>query len=104
MSFTDLPAVNAGLNSLSTVLLTAGFVFIKRGNKTAHRNCMVAALVTSTGAVRGPCTPIGVRRGWRGRRPPDLVRHGPAFPAIPSGTASSRRGAGPSKWKSTTNP
>ena len=48
MSFTDLPAVNAGLNSLSTLLLTLGFVFIKRGNKTAHRNCMVGALVTST--------------------------------------------------------
>jgi len=48
MNFTDLPAVNACLNSLSTLLLTAGFVFIKRGNKTAHRNCMVGALVTST--------------------------------------------------------
>lgn len=48
MSFTDLPAVNAGLNSLATVLLAAGFIFIKRGNKIAHRNCMVAALVTST--------------------------------------------------------
>lgn len=48
MSFTDLPAVNACLNSLSTILLTLGFVFIKRGNKTAHRNCMVGALVTST--------------------------------------------------------
>ena len=48
MSFSDLPAVNACLNSLSTVLLTVGFVFIKRGNKIAHRNCMVGALVTST--------------------------------------------------------
>ena len=48
MSFTDLPAVNAALNGLSAALLTAGFVFIKRGNKTAHRNCMVSALVTST--------------------------------------------------------
>jgi len=48
MSFTDLPAVNACLNSLSTVLLTVGFVFIKRGNKNAHRNCMIGALVTST--------------------------------------------------------
>ena len=48
MSFTDLPAVNACLNSLSTVLLTVGYVFIKRGNKNAHRNCMVGALVTST--------------------------------------------------------
>jgi uncharacterized membrane protein YozB (DUF420 family) len=48
MSFTDLPLVNACLNGLSTVLLTAGFVFIKRGRKLAHRNCMLAALVTST--------------------------------------------------------
>jgi uncharacterized membrane protein YozB (DUF420 family) len=48
MSFTDLPAINAGLNSLSTMLLTVGFVFIKRGQKTAHRNCMIGALVTST--------------------------------------------------------
>lgn len=48
MSFTDLPAVNASLNGLSAALLTAGFVCIKRGNKTAHRNCMVAALATST--------------------------------------------------------
>jgi uncharacterized membrane protein YozB (DUF420 family) len=48
MTFQDLPAVNATLNALSAVLLTAGFIFIKRGNKTAHRNCMAAALVSST--------------------------------------------------------
>lgn len=48
MSFTDLPLINACLNGLSTILLTAGFVFIKRGNQLAHRNCMIAALTTST--------------------------------------------------------
>jgi len=48
MNFTDLPLVNACLNGLSTVLLTAGFIFIKRGRKIAHRNCMICALVTST--------------------------------------------------------
>ena len=48
MNFTDLPAVNACLNGLCTALLTAGFISIKRGNKIAHRNCMIAALVTST--------------------------------------------------------
>lgn len=48
MSFTDLPVVNACLNGLSVLLLTAGFVFIKRGNKLAHRQCMLGALVTST--------------------------------------------------------
>ena len=47
MSIYDLPAVNASLNCLSAVFLTLGFVFIKRGNKTAHRNCMVSAFCTS---------------------------------------------------------
>ena len=48
MSLTDLPAVNACLNGLSAVFLTTGYVFIRRGNKIAHRNCMVSAFVTST--------------------------------------------------------
>ncbi|MEI6193151.1 MAG: DUF420 domain-containing protein [Verrucomicrobiota bacterium] len=47
MTVHDLPAVNASLNSLSAVFLTLGFIFIKRGNKIAHRNCMVAAFSTS---------------------------------------------------------
>jgi uncharacterized membrane protein YozB (DUF420 family) len=48
MTFSNLPAVNASLNGLSVVLLTAGYIFIRRGNKIAHRNCMVSALVTSS--------------------------------------------------------
>lgn len=47
MTFQDLPAVNAALNAVSAVLLTAGFIFIKRGHKTAHRNCMISAFCTS---------------------------------------------------------
>jgi len=47
MTVHDLPAVNAALNGLSAVFLTAGFVFIKRGNKIAHRNCMITAFCTS---------------------------------------------------------
>lgn len=47
MTVTELPAVNACLNGLSAVFLAMGFAFIKRQNKTAHRNCMVAAFVTS---------------------------------------------------------
>ncbi len=38
MTLHDLPAVNATLNGLSAIFLTAGFIFIKRGNKIAHRN------------------------------------------------------------------
>jgi putative membrane protein len=47
MTIHDLPAVNATLNGLSAIFLAAGFVFIKRGNKIAHRNCMVSAFGTS---------------------------------------------------------
>lgn len=48
MNLTDLPAVNACLNGLSTVFLILGFFFIRRGRRDAHRNCMVGALITST--------------------------------------------------------
>jgi uncharacterized membrane protein YozB (DUF420 family) len=47
MSIQDLPAVNATLNGLSAIFLALGFIFIKRGNKIAHRNCMIAAFSTS---------------------------------------------------------
>ena len=47
MSILDLPVVNATLNGLSAVFLTAGYVFIRRKNRNAHRNCMIAAFITS---------------------------------------------------------
>jgi len=47
VSVHDLPAVNASLNGLSAVFLTAGFIFIRRKNKLAHRNCMLAAFSVS---------------------------------------------------------
>jgi uncharacterized membrane protein YozB (DUF420 family) len=47
MSLTDLPAVNACLNGLSAILLGTGYCFIRRRNRDAHRNCMIAAFVTS---------------------------------------------------------
>ena len=47
MNVSDLPAVNATLNGLSTVFLTLGFIFIKQGKRVAHQRCMVSALVTS---------------------------------------------------------
>ena len=42
-----LPALNAFLNGTSALLLTAGFVFIKRRNVAAHRACMLAAFGVS---------------------------------------------------------
>ena len=47
MNLSDLPTLNACLNGASTVFLSAGYYFIRKGNKTAHRNCMIAALITS---------------------------------------------------------
>lgn len=43
-----LPLVNACLNATSAALLTAGYVLIRRKRATAHRACMVSALVVST--------------------------------------------------------
>ena len=43
-----LPAVNATLNGISTVLLTSGYVLIRRGRIAQHRLCMIAAFLTST--------------------------------------------------------
>lgn len=42
-----LPGTNAALNSLSACFLTAGYIFIKRRRTIAHRNCMIAAFLTS---------------------------------------------------------
>lgn len=42
-----LPAVNAFLNSVSAVLIVAGYVLIKQKKRDAHRKAMLAAVVTS---------------------------------------------------------
>ncbi len=47
MNVHDLPVVNASLNFLSAVLLTFGYVNIKRGNRARHKKFMLAALVSS---------------------------------------------------------
>ena len=56
MSLTDLPAVNASFNGISAVLLSLGFAFIRNGRKEAHRNCMIAALCSSTLFLAGYLT------------------------------------------------
>lgn len=47
MSVTDLPALNASLNALATMLLVAGWTFVRRGDVARHRACMVGALAAS---------------------------------------------------------
>ena len=69
MSVQDIPALNAALNALATVLMTAGFIFIKRGQRDAHRAAMLSAGAVSAVfligyvahkiLVRGVHTPFG---------------------------------------------
>ena len=42
-----LATTNAVLNALATVLLVAGWTFIRRGNVRAHRSAMAAAFIVS---------------------------------------------------------
>jgi uncharacterized membrane protein YozB (DUF420 family) len=47
ISTSQLPDVNAALNSLSAVFLFAGYRFIRLKNQQAHRRCMLAAFTCS---------------------------------------------------------
>ena len=47
VSVTDLPTLNACLNTLCTLLLVRGFLQIRRGARQAHQKSMLAALVCS---------------------------------------------------------
>jgi uncharacterized membrane protein YozB (DUF420 family) len=47
MSVSDLPTLNAALNSLSAVFLFSGFLFIRSGNRDKHRVCMLTAFACS---------------------------------------------------------
>jgi putative membrane protein len=44
----DLPTVNAALNASSAAFLVAGWLFIRRGRRGAHRRAMLGALACST--------------------------------------------------------
>lgn len=69
----DIPALNAALNATATVLMTAGFLFIRKKRIAAHRTCMLSAgfvsavflvgYVAHKIMVRGVHTPFG-GEGW----------------------------------------
>jgi putative membrane protein len=79
MTISDIPPINAALNGLATVLISAGFLFIKSGKKTAHRACMFSACIVSAvflvgylahkalkGAALGPGEAIHTKFGGSG--------------------------------------
>ena len=48
MQLTDLPALNAVLNSMAAVLLVTGWLLIRRKRIHAHKRVMIAAFGVST--------------------------------------------------------
>ena len=48
LQISDFPTIDAILNATSAVLLTLGYIFIRRKNVGAHKLCMISAVVTST--------------------------------------------------------
>jgi putative membrane protein len=69
MTVQDIPTLNAALNATATMLLLAGFIFIKQGKRDAHRAAMLSAgavsalflvgYVAHKMLVRGVHTPFG---------------------------------------------
>ena len=47
ISTSDLPALNATFNLVSTVFISTGWYFIRRGAWRLHMVCMIIALITS---------------------------------------------------------
>jgi uncharacterized membrane protein YozB (DUF420 family) len=48
MAISDLPLVNASLNATSAILLTSGYLLIRRGDIRRHKVAMISACVVST--------------------------------------------------------
>jgi putative membrane protein len=47
VTVSDLPTLNAALNTVAAVLLVTGWWLIRRGRIEAHRRCMLGAFATS---------------------------------------------------------
>jgi putative membrane protein len=85
MTVQDIPALNAGLNALATVLMTVGFICIRRGRRGGHRAAMLSAGAVSAVflvgyvahkiLVRGVHTPFGGEGAIRGIYYAMLISH-----------------------------
>ena len=47
-SISDLPAINASLNLISTIFIATGWYLIRRGAWRRHVACMILAIISST--------------------------------------------------------
>src|SRR5436853_2497930 len=48
MSISDLPALNASFNLVSTIFISMGWYFIRHGEWRRHMICMITAVLSST--------------------------------------------------------
>jgi putative membrane protein len=53
MAISDLPAINASFNLISTVFISAGWYLIRRGAWRLHMFCMITAVLSSTFFLAG---------------------------------------------------
>ena len=83
MTIQDIPAINATLNSIATLLITTGFVLVKTGRTQAHRKAMTAAIGASSEGVNENDIAAEV---WRA-----LVGNGGEFPGLPPFVTSGPR-------------
>ena len=56
MTISDLPAVNASLNFVSSIFIMTGWLLIRRGYWRAHIACMITAVVSSVFFLAGYLT------------------------------------------------
>ena len=63
MTVSDLPALNASLNALSTVFISAGWLLIRRGHWRQHIACMITAVLTSAAFLASYLTYHWLRGG-----------------------------------------
>ncbi|MCP4632324.1 MAG: DUF420 domain-containing protein [candidate division Zixibacteria bacterium] len=47
MTIQDLPSVNTVLNFISVILLSSGYIFVKKGNPSVHKKMMLSAVCSS---------------------------------------------------------
>jgi len=53
MTISDLPAINASLNLVSTVFISAGWYLIRHGAWRRHIACMIVAVISSSFFLTG---------------------------------------------------
>jgi len=85
MTVQDIPALNATLNGIATILILTGYGLVKSGRKEAHRKVMLTAggvsavflvgYVTHKALVHGVHTPFGGEGAIRGFYYAMLISH-----------------------------